>query len=154
MTLLSCRSILLQVLFGADRDGFREPGPLWREGGRDQILPLRASKSSRSWGGKEHEVTEFWRGRFCSRREEEHLCPAQLQHLLGLLGSCGRPELFIFNQSVHAWLTAHLGKLWSCPWLTALALGMGIFHLGQREMGWVGTPSHSPGEASGPQGCP
>lgn len=66
------------------------------EGRRDQTLPLRASKSSR----REQKVAEFWRGRCCPQREEEHPCPAQLQHFLTLLGSCGQPGLFIFKEAI------------------------------------------------------
>lgn len=124
-------TVLLSLYFAASpfrsRQGWIQRAGPPLEGRRDQILPLWASKSSRSWGAGEQKVTEFWRGRFCSQREEEHLCSAQPRHFLGLLESCGQPGLFIFNEAIHVWVT---GKVWSCPWVTPLVLEMGLFHLG------------------------
>lgn len=90
-----------------------ELGPPWRGGGI-KSFPSK-HQTQQELGSKREKGTEFGRGRCCSQREEEQLCPAQLEHFLGLLESCGQPGLFIFKKVIHAWVTDHLGRCGAAP---------------------------------------
>lgn len=147
MTLLSCHFPLLQVIFGAGRDGFRALGPPWRAGG---IKPF-PSVHQKAAGESRRSLSFGEKGAALRGRRN-----------ISALPSWSISWVFwdlVVSQDYSSlrqqfWVTDHLGKVWSCPWVTPLALEMDIFHLGLREMMalMVYTPSQSPGEARGPQG--
>lgn len=87
---LVCDTALLSLHFAErhfqSRQGWIQSWAL--RGGKEASNPSPPSiKHSRSWGAREQKGTEFGRGRCCCRREEEQLCPAQLEHFLALLES-------------------------------------------------------------------
>lgn len=102
--------------------------------------------SSRSWRASDQKFNRVWRQKLCRGRGPSPLCLA-----VGFPGSfvmMWLPRVVRFVDCV--------GEVWSCLQLPALALEMGIFLPGWREVRWLRllvVHSHSPGGCAGEQHC-
>lgn len=102
--------------------------------------------SSRSWRASEQKVSRVWRRKLCRGRRPSPLCRAV--EFPGSYVMMWLPRVVRFVN--------HVGEVWSCLQLPALALEMGIFLPGWREVRWVRllvVHSHSLGGCAGEQHC-